>query len=109
LGSGKRGRRLGGKNNSNMLTVMILMLSLGLSGALVSSDVVLSTAAKETSVQKPQKNAPQRKDILKGNQAIIEQPPGATKFNEPRDLLELVPFVRDINRLIPKRFSLINH
>ena len=96
-----------------MLTVMILMLSLGLSGALVSSDVVLSTAAKETSVQKPQKtavkNAPQRKDILKGNQAIIEQPPGATKFNEPRDLLELVPFVRDINRLIPKRFSLINH
>lgn len=31
-----------------------------------------------------------------------------TKYNEPWDLVELIPIVRDINRLIPRHFSLAN-
>ncbi|MBI2916103.1 MAG: hypothetical protein HYY07_04515 [Elusimicrobia bacterium] len=31
------------------------------------------------------------------------------KYNEPGDLIELIPFVRDINDLIPRRFSLVEH
>ena len=31
------------------------------------------------------------------------------KYNEPADLIELIPIVRDLNRLIPKRFSIVNH
>ena len=31
------------------------------------------------------------------------------KYNEPIDLIELIPVIRDINRIIPRQFSLAEH
>lgn len=43
------------------------------------------------------------------NKDFLHPVPIITKYNEPMDLIELIPVVRDINRLIPRRFSLVNH
>lgn len=35
--------------------------------------------------------------------------PAESRFNSPSDLIELIPIVRDINRMIPRNFSLASH
>lgn len=40
---------------------------------------------------------------------FLRHPPIKNKINEPSDLANLIPIIRDINRLIPRRFSLADH
>src|SRR3989344_5321145 len=42
------------------------------------------------------------KDLLRPQKEVY-------KYNEPFDLINLVPILRDINELIPRRFSLAEH
>ncbi len=39
------------------------------------------------------------------NKAILRPQKEVYKYNEPADLIELVPILRDINRMIPRQFS----
>ncbi len=49
------------------------------------------------------------KSALKVRPLLLNPSPVTYRFNEPGDLIELIPIVRDINRMIPRRFSLANH
>lgn len=43
------------------------------------------------------------------NKNILRPQKEVYKYNEPADLIELVPVLRDINRMIPRQFSLAEH
>ncbi len=43
------------------------------------------------------------------NPSFLKPEPVKTKINEPSDLLNLVPFIKEINQIIPRQFSLVNH
>ncbi len=40
---------------------------------------------------------------------FMMQKPPPLKYNEPADLIDLIPIIRDINALIPRSFSLAHH
>ncbi len=54
-----------------------------------------------------QRDMDQRKETLMQN--LAKAGPAPNKVNEPSDLLDLVPVVRDIKKMIPKNFSLADH
>jgi hypothetical protein len=43
------------------------------------------------------------------NARYITQMPPPPKYQRPEDLIELVPVLRDLNRLLPRHFSLADH
>ncbi len=43
------------------------------------------------------------------NPSVLRPQHETNRFNEPFDLVELIPIVRDINRMIPRSFSLADH
>jgi hypothetical protein len=49
------------------------------------------------------------KDRLQRNFTAMETPEPADRIQKPEDLIDLIPFVRDLNRLIPRNFSLARH
>ena len=46
---------------------------------------------------------------LRDSVQFIYRPIPPDKYQEPSDLIDLVPVLRDINAMIPRRFSLFNH
>ena len=40
---------------------------------------------------------------------FLKPQPLRTRINEPADLLDLIPVVKEINQMIPRQFSLVNH
>lgn len=43
------------------------------------------------------------------NKTLLLPPPVTYKYNEPADLVNLVPILREINEMIPRQFALAEH
>ncbi len=60
---------------------------------------------------KPVKKLPlkvrERRVAIAEKMILKKEPP--PKYNEPADLIDLIPVIRDINALIPRSFSLAHH
>lgn len=67
----------------------------------------LKAVANLTKGSQKLSRSPQPEILL--NKSFLKPAPVVTKYNEPWDLVELVPIVRDINRMIPRKFSLVNN
>ena len=67
-----------------------------------SSETNREKAAHEAQIHAMRYRILLNKEILRPQKEIY-------KYNEPMDLIELVPILRDINRLIPRQFSLARH
>lgn len=67
------------------------------------------TRVKPAPARKATRTSPRiLRSRLKTNFKIIEAPPPPERFKEPGDLVDLIPIVRDINRMIPRNFTLAN-
>ena len=73
-----------------------------LSGETLQNQVSVSTASHEGHFHEAQYKILFNKDILRPQKEVY-------KYNEPADLIELIPVIRDLNRMIPRQFSLANH
>ncbi len=58
-------------------------------------------------IPKLEQNQQERKAMIEQN--TVEAKPVPNKVNEPADLIDLVPVLRDIKRMIPKQFSIADH
>lgn len=99
---------------STRSTAVILTISLIGAGFLFAADLsrrVPNQPAKTGKAQTagPKESAAIPKRVLHVPPVLLKEPPVTYRFNEPGDLIELIPIVRDINRMIPRRFSLANH
>lgn len=69
----------------------------------------------KSSFEPPEKTTASIQNIKKPSEKIVldrnflKPVPEATRAGDPMVLLELFPWVREINRLIPRRFSLAEH
>ncbi|OGR52250.1 MAG: hypothetical protein A3I11_05350 [Elusimicrobia bacterium RIFCSPLOWO2_02_FULL_39_32] len=67
------------------------------------------TQAEEIKKNSQKKETGQKNALLLNEKRVFSPFIPQTKYNEPWDLIELIPVVRDINRMIPRRFSLVHH
>ncbi len=64
-------------------------------------------ASAATKTVKPKaKAAPKKRTI---NTSALLMPPVTYKYNEPGDLINLFPLLKQINEMIPRQFSLADH
>ncbi len=68
-----------------------------------SNTVQKSTGTKARS---PAKTQAKRRAI---NKSVLFPPPVIYKYNEPGDLINLFPILKEINEMIPRQFSLADH
>ena len=50
-----------------------------------------------------------RASLLLSNKGWLKPHPDVYQYNEPFDLINLIPIVRDINKIIPRQFALAEH
>jgi hypothetical protein len=69
----------------------------------------LPQAAKTDSTAVAPSTPSVRSSLLLLNKGLLRPRNEVIKYNEPMDLIELIPVIRDINRMIPRQFSLADH
>ena len=73
----------------------------------LSAETAQRFSAEETSHLSRERELQYRVILL--NKNILRPQKEIYKYNEPYDLIELVPILRDINRMIPRQFALAEH
>lgn len=75
-----------------------------------STGTVKSASPYKNSAAKNKKRVPiNPKQRLSLNKTLLLPPPPTNKYNEPADLINLVPILREINEMIPRQFALAEH
>lgn len=88
-----------------LLFLFLIVLVSGEDGKKADKTIPLKKELTEKSAASPV--IPKIKPRL--NTSFWKQPAVVYKYNEPADLIELVPILRDINQFIPRNFSLAEH